>query len=252
MFNVCWRWPYINKNRLFWIRKRNSGRERRTTKKIILAINNNKLEKKIKENNTIEIVSNNLQYREAILEVLERNRNIDFILINEGLPGIISIEELIKKIKIINNKINIIIFLEKENINKINKLKNLNINNIYLNKKINTTKIVNLILNNNYIKNNKINNKNIINNKTKKELNKNKLIIINGKRKSGKSTIVNLLLIYLLQENKKILLINLNKKLENNYLILFGKKYYKIKNNNFNKNNYLNKKTNKSNIFLKE
>ena len=255
-------------------------------KKTIIAINNNKLEKKIKENNTIEIVSNNLQYREAILEVLEKNRNIDFILINEELPGIISIEELIKKIKIINNKTNIIIFLEKENINKINKLNNLDVNNIYINRKTNINKIINLIIqNNNKIKDKKteekINNKmssknnklikinnfkNIKLNKIKNILNKiklnkienninsnnkynkkNKLITIMGKRKSGKSTIINLLLIYLLEKNKKILLINLNKKLENNYLILFGKKYYKIKNNYFYKNN----EANKNNIFLK-
>ena len=243
-------------------------------KKTIIAINNNKLEKKIKENNTIEIVSNNLQYREAILEVLEKNRNIDFILINEELPGIISIEELIKKIKIINNKTNIIIFLEKENINKINKLNNLDVNNIYINRKTNINKIINLIIqNNNKIKdkkteekiNNKIssknnklikidNLKNIKLNKIESNINlnnkynkKNKLITIMGKRKSGKSTIINLLLIYLLEKNKKILLINLNKRLENNYLILFGKKYYKIKNNYFYKNN----EANKNNIFLK-
>ena len=87
-------------------------------KKIILAINNKKLEEKIKESNNIKIVCNNLQYREAILEILEENKNIDFILINENLPGIISIEELIKKIKLINNKINIIFFIKKKNINK--------------------------------------------------------------------------------------------------------------------------------------
>ena len=264
-------------------------------KKIILAIENKKLEDKLKENNNIKIICNNLQYREAILEILDKNKNIDFILINENLPGIISIEELVKKIKIINNKINIIIFLEKDDINKINRLKKLNINNIYLNKKININKIINLILknnkfNNNYNKNNllnykikkeKINNNKLIkinnfknnkfnklkiilnkiklnknklnnnihlNNKNKKE---NKLITIIGKRKTGKSTIINLLLIYLLQKNKKILLINLNKQLENNYLILFGKKYYKIKNNYFNKYNLINNKLNKKNIFLK-
>ena len=259
-------------------------------KKVILAIENKKLENKLKENNNIKMVCNNLQYREGILEILENNKNIDFILINENLPGIISIEELIKKIKIINNKINIIIFLEKEEINKINKLEKLNINNIYLNKKININKIITLIIKNNNLKNNynkndlfnhkikneKINNNKLIkinnleNNKFNKlkiifnkiKLNKNiklnnknnkknKLITIIGKRKTGKSTIINLLLIYLLQKNKKILLINLNKKIENNYLILFGKKYYKIKNNYFNTYNLINNKLNKKDIFLK-
>lgn len=238
-------------------------------KKIILAINNKKLEEKIKESNNIKIVCNNLQYREAFLEILEENKNIDFILINENLPGIISIEELIKKIKLINNKINIIFFLEKEDINKKNKLKNLNIKNIYLNKKTNIKEILNLIIENKKLNNLEINNKKINNNKiiklnnqknifNKIKLNKNKLknnkynkenklITIMGKRKTGKSTIINLLLIYLLEKNKKILLINLNKKIENNYLILFGKKYYKIKNKNYK----IDKKLNKGNIFLK-
>lgn len=253
--------------------------------KIMLAINNNKLEEKMKENNNIEIICDNLQYREAILEILEKNKNINYILINENLPGIISIEELIKKIKIINNKINIIIFLEKESRDKINKLNKLNVNNIYINRKININKIINIIIQKNSniknkkieeeinIKLNKINNlKNSISNKIKDIFNeiklnknktknniklnnkynkKNKLITIIGKRKSGKSTIINLLLIYLLEKNKKILLINLNKKIENNYLILFGKKYYKIKNNYFNKNKLINNKINKNNIFLK-
>ncbi len=222
-------------------------------KKIILAINNKKLEEKIKENDSIKIICNNLQYREAILEILEKNKNVDFILINEHLPGMISIEELIKKIKLINNKINIIFFLEKDDINKKNRLENLNIEDIYLNKRININKILNLIIKNNITNKSKLNSnkdKLLNNKKIKNNINlknkKNKLITIMGKRKSGKSTIINLLLIYLLEKNKKILLINLNKKIENNYLNLFKKNYYKIKNNNLKINNKLNKK----NIFL--
>lgn len=245
-------------------------------KKIILAINNKKLEKMLLEsNNKIEITFNKLQYREAILEILEKNKNIDFILIDENLPGIISIEELIRKIKLINNKINILIFLKKDNVNKINILKSLNIKNIYLNKKIDINKIIKIIIkDNNYekykeLKNNikykKTNDRNNIKNKLfkinilegvftkiKKHKNinvlkneENKLITIVGKRKTGKSTITNFLLIYLLEKNKKILLINLNKKIEHNYLVLFGKKYYKIK------NNYLINNKNKKEAFLK-
>ena len=185
-------------------------------KKIILAINNRKLEEKIKENNNISIVCKNLQYREAILEILERNKKIDFVLINENLPGIISIEELIKKIKLINNKINIIFFLEKDDNVKRNGLRSLNIKNIYVNKKINTSKILNLI-NKDNIKNEKdkfFNDKKIKNNISYKK--DNKVITVIGEKKSGKSTIIKLLLKYLLEKNKKILLINLNKKIENN------------------------------------
>lgn len=240
-------------------------------RKIILAINNRKIEDKIFnniDNKNIEL--NILQYREAILEMLGKEKEVDSIFINESLPGIISIEELIKKIKIINNKVNLFLFLEKEDINKKNKLKKLGINNIYLIKKINIKNIINL-LNNNLINNKKIKNKINYFNKNKikyffskikinkiinykklkiiknKENNnkKNKIITVEGKRKSGKTTLINLLLIYLLQKNKKILLINLNKKIENNYFYLFKKYFYKKKNNYFKINNNFNK----NNIF---
>ena len=202
--------------------------------------------------------------------MLGKEKEVDSIFINESLPGIISIEELIKKIKIINNKVNLFLFLEKEDINKKNKLKKLGINNIYLIKKINIKNIINL-LNNNLINNKKIKNKINYFNKNKikyffskikinkiinykklkiiknKENNnkKNKIITVEGKRKSGKTTLINLLLIYLLQKNKKILLINLNKKIENNYFYLFKKYFYKKKNNYFKINNNFDK----NNIF---
>ena len=103
-----------------------------------------------------------------------------------------SIEELINEIKLINKKIEIIFFLNKKNKNKEEKLKKIKVNKIYYIKKIN-----------NKYKNNK---KNI----------KNKIIAIYGEPQSGKTTIKNLLLIYLIKNDKKILLLNLNK--NNNYI----------------------------------
>lgn len=192
-------------------------------KKIILAVNNKKIISKIKKDNKNEII-NNVQYREAILEIMEENKNIDEIYIEENLPGTISIEKLIEKINIRNKKIKLNIFLEKENINKINKLKKLGIKNIYIKnkikEKINKNNMIKL--NNNIIKNNKINNK--INNN---------ILIITGNKKAGKSTIINLLIIYFLEKNKKILIININKKIENNYLIIFNKNNIKYKINKF-------------------
>ena len=203
-------------------------------KKVILAINNKKIIQKIKQNKEVEII-NNVQYREGILEILDKEKNISNIYIEEKIPGIISIEKLIEKIKIINKKINIIIFLEKEELEKINKLKKLEIKNIYIKNKliINEKKKIN---NNKLLKNKKI-----INKKTKeKNIKNNKIIFIYGNKKTGKTTITNLILIYLLKLNKKILLININKKIENNYLKIFSnyniKEEKKIKNKNNNKN----------------
>ena len=207
-------------------------------KQIILAVDNKKLERKIKENSQINIFGNKLQYREAILEILQIDKDIDFILIDEKLPGMISIEKLIKNIQKINSKIKIIFFLEKRDIKKEKKLKNFKIDNIYLNKKINVNNVIHLISNKKTKRNNIVDNfKKIFNeNKMKYESSnyKNRIITVMGQKKTGKSTIVNLLLIYLLKKRKKILLININKKIENNYLFLIGKKQFN-KNYKFNK-----------------
>lgn len=215
-------------------------------KKVILAINNKKIIQKIKQNKEVEII-NNVQYREGILEILDNEKNISNIYIEEKIPGIISIEKLIEKIKIINKKINIIIFLEKEELEKINKLKKLEIKNIYIKNKliINKKKKINnnkLLKNKKTKLNNKIKDKKIINKKTKeKNIKNNKIIFIYGNKKTGKTTITNLILIYLLKLNKKILLININKKIENNYLKIFSnyniEEEKKIENKNNNKNN---------------
>lgn len=241
-------------------------------KKIIIAINNKKILNKIKEINNLNLIFKNVQYREAIIEILKKEKNIDFIFINEKLSGEISIEDLIDKIKIINKKINIIFFLEKEDIKKEIKLKNLGIKNIYIINKIKFDEILDLLEEKSLEKIKKINiktkdkknrnlkdSKNRINNRTTEKLkinqkNKkfNKIISIYGETKSGKSTIINLLIIYLIEKNKKILLINLNNKTENNNLILLNKKYLKnnrkINNNKKNSNKINNNKINNNKI----
>ena len=198
-------------------------------KKVILATNNKKIEEQIENSNKVQLICNNLQYREAILEILEEYKKVDFILISESLPGIISIEELLKKIKLINNRINIVFFLEKEDIEKEHKLRKLKIKYIYLSKKINIKNILNLIENNNE-------NKKISNNKKNKL---GKLIVVTGKRKTGKTMITSLLTKYLLEKNKKVLLININRKIEKEYLFLIRNKCN------------INKKLNNKNILYK-
>ena len=172
-------------------------------KKIITAINNPNLNNELKKEKYLTVIGRDLQYKEAILEMLEINK-IDIIIINENLPGKIKLEELIKKIKLKNEKIKIILILEKENKEKIIKLNKINNIEFYFNNKINIKELIkiinekeinkeelkeeiekleNIIKENNYkiknkeIKNNnktkdsKINN-NKINKKTKKEINK--------------------------------------------------------------------------------
>ena len=115
-------------------------------KKIITAVNNPNLNEKLKNENYIEVIGKDIQYKEGILEFLEKNKNIDLIIINEKLPGEINLINLLKKIKLINEKIKIILILENENTEKEEKIKKINNNiEIFFNNKINIEKLINLI-----------------------------------------------------------------------------------------------------------
>lgn len=92
-------------------------------KKIITALGNPNLSEKIKKYKNIEILTKDIQYQEGIFEVLEKEKNIDFLILSENLLGKNKIENLIKKIKEKNNKLKIILVMEN---------KNENIENIYI------------------------------------------------------------------------------------------------------------------------
>lgn len=200
-------------------------------KKILTAINNPKLNEELKKEEFLEVICKDIQYKEAILEILEEKKQIDIIILNEKLPGEIELFNLIKKIKNKNEKIKIIMILENKNIEKENKLKNLNINNIYYNNEININKLIKIInekeinreeelkkevekLKKIIIKNEKINNLKKIINKKANNLEKNKL---NNKKDKIKNEILkkidNKILFKLKnKKNKKIIAITgLNK-----------------------------------------
>jgi len=111
---------------------------------ILTAINNEKIFNELKNKNNIKIISNNIQYKEGILEILEKNKNADFVIINENINGQIKIEELIKKIKKINTKINIIIILDKKDFLKEEYLTKNKIKFVY-SEKISVEKIIDKI-----------------------------------------------------------------------------------------------------------
>ena len=116
-------------------------------KKIITAIDNPKLNEELKKENNFKIMCKDIQYREAILEVLEKYKNIDIIIISEKIIGEISFDKLIENIKLINEKIKIIFILETENdyLEKI-LIKN-NIKDIYYNSKTNLFDLIKIIKN---------------------------------------------------------------------------------------------------------
>lgn len=157
-------------------------------KKILIAINK-KIERKIKKE--IEIVSKNVQYKEAIIEILEINNKIDYILFSEDLIGEINIKELINKILKINKNSIIYILVNKKN----SFIKN--------NKEILINKNVLIIEDENDEKMDEIFIK-----KEKRNYKENKIISIFGCAGVGKS--ITTLMIMKKLKNKKILLIDMD------------------------------------------
>lgn len=171
---------------------------------ILTAINNEKIFRELKNKNKINIISNDIQYKEGIIEILEKNKNIDFAIINENISGQIKIEELIKKIKNASEKTNIIIILNKKDFIKEDYLIKNKIKFIYT-EKLSTEKILDKILE------------------------KNKIIGIIGNHGSGK-TITTLILSELITKykNKKTLIIKDYKKDKNKIIeeVKTGKNTY--------------------------
>lgn len=85
-------------------------------KNVITALGDQKLNIELKKND-INVIFNDIQYKEGILEYLERNKDINYIIINDKLPGNLTIKELVKKIKTVNSKIRVILITEKHNEN---------------------------------------------------------------------------------------------------------------------------------------
>ena len=225
-------------------------------------MNNPKINEELKEEKNVEIMCKDIFYKEGILEILEKNININYIIIDEKLPGEINLNNLIKKIIEINEKIKIIITIKKLNKNnfkkikekKLNKLNLINKNKINKLKKMQENKFNNFEEEKeeefNYLKNNKIIKiyyedkinldkiknykiKNYTKNNDKKnsknniEKIKNKEILFLGERQVGKSIVIASFAYKLAIRNKKILIVDLN---ENNscfYLIFGTKKYNK-------------------------
>lgn len=168
-------------------------------KKIITAIGNRNLNERLRVENNIQVIGTDIQYKEGIFEILEKDNNIDFLILSEKITDELNIIKLIEKIKLINKDIKIILILEnkkeelennliekeihkiiyhnqieiKDLIYFINKEEN-NKENEELKKEIDNLK--KLIIENKQINNEKENEQNQIKNKLKKNLSKNYFI----------------------------------------------------------------------------
>ena len=111
--------------------------------KVITALGNPKTNEKLKmENNFFEIIGNDIQYQEGIIEILEKEPEIDLIIISELLSGEIGFKELINRIKKINKKIEVIVILKKEDEEIKNYLISKGIFNFFYNNKITNDELI--------------------------------------------------------------------------------------------------------------
>ena len=228
-------------------------------KRVITAIGNEALSKNLKKQNNFEIIIEDIQYKEGIIEYLEKENNIDFLIISELLPGNIEIKKLIDKIKNINSNIQIILFLENKNTELENYLYAKGIYNIFYNNQIEIEEIIKIINNsksievNNELKEikqmilekqkNRINNKKIYLKKLinifkrKQYIKESKIICITGTSGVGKSIFTINLANSMSNNKNKILIIDFDVLNNSLHTILGVKKYSqkirnKIKNNN--------------------
>ena len=186
----------------------------------ITALGNEEINKQLKKE--LEIIGKDIQYQEAVLDVLENNENIEFLVLSSIISGQFNIYEFINLIIFKNSKIKIIIFLEKRDKELENFLISKGINNIYYNNEITIQEIINNIKQNkniNYeikktnktkIIKNKLNKKFIKLIKKEKNIKNKKIITIIGAPKIGKTIFS--IIFCLINKNKKILLINLEEK----------------------------------------
>ena len=116
----------------------------------ITALGNEEINKQLKKE--LEIIGKDIQYQEAVLDVLENNENVEFLILSSIIPGQFNIYEFINLIIFKNSKIKIIIFLEKRNKELEDFLISKGINNIYYNNEITIQEIINNIKNNKNIK----------------------------------------------------------------------------------------------------
>ena len=143
-------------------------------KKILTTIENEKINNELNKIENFKVISNDIQYKEGIIEILENMQDIDFIILNSLLPGEINLFELIKKINLLNEKIKIILFIENNNPEIDKLLSDKKIYKILYNNAIEIKDLINIIKDSEIINNEEL----------KEEINKLKSIILENKKKN--------------------------------------------------------------------
>lgn len=82
---------------------------------IITAIGNSNLNNELKKYEEFNVLTNDILYSDGIIELLEINKEINFLIIGEYIDNKNSIEKIIEEVNNVNNKIKIIAILNKKN-----------------------------------------------------------------------------------------------------------------------------------------
>ena len=124
-------------------------------KKVITAIGNPSINEILKKEKSADIICKDVQYLEAVLEIL-KIKKVDFLIVSDKVLNCKNLYEELKNIKHLQEKIRIIILVKNNSLNLENIKKEKNINFIFINKKTNKELIIEKI--NKIILNNKKNN----------------------------------------------------------------------------------------------
>ena len=109
---------------------------------IITAISNTELNNTLNKMQEFHVIGKDIQYQEAVLEILRQKNKIDVLFLNEKLPGEYNIYEFIYKIKKEKKNLKIIIFLTEKKEELEIFLFSQGIFDIYYNNEIDTQEII--------------------------------------------------------------------------------------------------------------
>ena len=209
---------------------------------VITALDNPILNNELKKVAGVNVLLNDLQYKEAIIEFMEKNIKINYVVISELLPGEIKLNDLTKTLKNKDKNIKIILLKERKNYKENNIEEENNIDYIFYDNEVDIKDIINIIENKKAYENEKLKQdiellKRIVLNKNNKilknmELNnfqelkkENKIITVLGAPGVGKSIFTIMLSKILKKQSKKNLIIDFDILNNNIHTILGIKKY---------------------------
>ncbi len=114
-------------------------------KTVITAIANPIINNELKKEKNIEVIGNDIQYKDGVIEILEKNIEVNYIILSDILIGEELLINLIRKINEINKNIKIIIILTNENKKEYDNLISIGVKKIFYNNKVEIKEILDII-----------------------------------------------------------------------------------------------------------